>query len=220
MSFLSLLNEKLNEHHLLTHCFYKAWNKGELSKTTLQTYAQEYYHHVAAFPRYLSAIHSHCADLETRQILLDNLIEEEQGEENHPELWQRFVEGLGVKRSDISAAPRLKETQALVEGYFDLVKADFATGLGALYAYERQTPEVSKSKIEGLKTFYGISDNRSLQFFTVHMEVDEWHSAECGALLEKLDDRNKTKAAEGAEQGAKLLWSFLDGMMDQHSEIN
>ena len=36
--------------------FYKAWNKGELSKTTLQTYAQEYYHHVAAFPRYLSAI--------------------------------------------------------------------------------------------------------------------------------------------------------------------
>ena len=63
-----------------------------------------------------------------------------------------------------------------MDGYYNLVKSDFATGLGALYAYERQTPEVSKSKIDGLKAHYGVTDDKSLQFFTVHMKADEWHS--------------------------------------------
>ncbi|WP_255586014.1 hypothetical protein [Wolbachia endosymbiont of Mansonella ozzardi] len=35
-----------------------------------------------------------------RQVLLGNLIEE-QGDENHPELWQHFAEGLGVSRSNL-----------------------------------------------------------------------------------------------------------------------
>jgi pyrroloquinoline-quinone synthase len=42
------------------------------------------------FPRYLSALHSRCEDLETRQVLLENLIDEECRAENHPELWPRL----------------------------------------------------------------------------------------------------------------------------------
>jgi pyrroloquinoline-quinone synthase len=63
----------------------------------LQTYAKEYYYHVAAFPRYISSIHSLCPELKARQILLGNLVEEEQGEENHPELWNVSPKGLGVQ---------------------------------------------------------------------------------------------------------------------------
>ncbi|MEG8230345.1 iron-containing redox enzyme family protein [Candidatus Rickettsia tasmanensis] len=63
---------------------------GKLTQSTLQIYEKEYYHHVTAFPRYISAIHSKCSDIQARQILLGNLIEEEQGEENHPELWKSF----------------------------------------------------------------------------------------------------------------------------------
>ena len=29
-------------------------------------------------------------------MLLDNLIDEEKGSENHPELWMRFAEGMGI----------------------------------------------------------------------------------------------------------------------------
>ncbi|HJD53899.1 MAG TPA: hypothetical protein LFW11_00625 [Rickettsia endosymbiont of Proechinophthirus fluctus] len=60
---------------------------GKLTHSTLQIYTKEYYiitlqlSHVI-----LSAIHSKCSDIQARQILLGNLIEEEQGEENHPEL--------------------------------------------------------------------------------------------------------------------------------------
>ncbi len=53
----------------------------------------------------------------------------------------------------------------LVDGYFGIVRSNFAIGLGALYAYERQALKVSKSKIEGLKKHYLINDGRSSPIF-------------------------------------------------------
>ncbi len=217
MTLSESLHQQLNHWHLLNHPFYQAWNEGALRKETLQIYAMEYYHHVAAFPRYISSIHSLCPTLKMRQVLLDNLLEEEKGEDNHPELWQRFAEGVGVSRANLSQSPQLKTTDALVEGYFDLTRSDFSTGLGALYAYERQTPDVAHSKIEGLKKHYDIEDKRTLQFFNVHKEADEWHAAEIASLLNDLGQADQEKASQGAERGAKLLWGFLDGMMVIHA---
>src|SRR5438445_12930830 len=94
------LDEIIEERHLLKQPFCRAWTEGRLSMDALRGYAGQYYKHVAAFPTYLSAIHSHTKDLPTRQYLLENLIDEERGDENHPELWLRFAEGLGVKRED------------------------------------------------------------------------------------------------------------------------
>lgn len=217
MTICQILNSSLESLHLLKHPFYQAWNEGHLSIQTLKTYAKEYYHHVAAFPRYISQIHTLCSDIKARQILLENLIDEEQGKDNHPDLWMRFAEGLGISREEIDQPALLPTTSDLVEGYFDLVKTDYATGLGALYAYERQTPAVSLSKIEGLKKHYAITDERTLEFFTVHQKTDEWHTAELGGLLEKLSPAEQEKSAQGAQKGAHLLWSFLDGMMTVHA---
>lgn len=203
--------------HLLKHQFYQSWNEGNLSLEALRVYAKEYYHHVHAFPRYISSIHSLCLNLKIRQVLLGNLIEEEQSDENHPELWQRFAEGLGVSRSDLREDAQIKETQELVDGYFDIVRSGFAMGLEALYAYERQTPEVSKSKIDGLKKYYSIDDGRSIQFFTVHMDADEWHSEECANLIADLNEEEQGKVMQGAKKGAKLLCGFLDGMMNAYA---
>ncbi len=215
MDFMTRLNTALDEIHLLKHPFYQAWNAGTLPKAILQNYSTEYYHHVAAFPRYISQIHTNCRDIESRQILLGNLIEEEQGPENHPELWLRFVEGLGQSRSAVQTEPEFPKTQALVEGYFDLVKKDYATGLGALYAYERQTPEVAHSKIEGLEAHYDIHDEKTLSFFSVHEKADEWHREELVGLIEKMSEEQQQQVFNGAIEGAQLLWGFLDGMYEK-----
>src|SRR6266481_9100272 len=98
---IAVLDSMVFERSLLKHPFYQAWTAGTLSLERLQNYAVEYYPHVAAFPRYLSAIHSRCADIATRQALLENLIEEERGPENHPELWLRFAEAIGVTRERV-----------------------------------------------------------------------------------------------------------------------
>ena len=215
MSYLDTLHQELDQYHLLKHPFYQAWNNGELSINTLQIYAKEYYGHVAAFPRYISSIHSLCEKIEDRQILLENLIDEEQGVDNHPELWMQFAEGLGCSREDCQTQ-ELNSTKKLVNEYFDITRSGYASGLGALYAYERQTPEVAKSKIDGLQKFYNIKDEKTLKFFLVHMEADEWHTEECANLLNKMNPEEQQKALNGAVKGAQLLWNFLDEMQEIH----
>ena len=75
--FSKQLNEKLDKYHLLNHPFYKSWNDGKLTREIIKDYAEQYYQHVKAFPRYISATHSLCEDIEKRKILLENLHDEE-----------------------------------------------------------------------------------------------------------------------------------------------
>ena len=219
MNFINNMNNALEEFNLLKHPFYQAWSQGDLSKDILKLYAQQYYHHVATFPRYLSGIHSICPNIKHRQILLDNLVDEEKGEENHPELWLRFAESLGCNRISVTESKMRASTKELVDGYFNLVKDGFSVALGALYAYERQTPNIAQSKIDGLKKFYNIVDQEALKFFTVHVTADEWHADECADILSELDHEEQDKASAGAVVGAQLLWNFLDDMQEMRSVV-
>tara|TARA_B110000196_G_scaffold224601_1_gene193515 strand:- start:170 stop:505 length:336 start_codon:yes stop_codon:yes gene_type:complete len=95
--YLKQLDNKLDKFHLLKHPFYVAWNNGELTQEILQDYAEQYYQHIKAFPRYISATHSLCEDIEQRKILLDNLSDEENFEKDHPMLWKQFALEVGAR---------------------------------------------------------------------------------------------------------------------------
>jgi pyrroloquinoline-quinone synthase len=203
------------EYSMLKHPFYVAWTEGKLSKEVLAEYAKQYYAHVRAFPTYVSGVHSRCEDLSIRQQLLENLIEEERGEDNHPELWLRFAEGLGVAREDVREAELLPSTKDSVRRLQSLTQSeDYREGLSALLAYESQIPEVAQTKREGLKDFYGIADERAVSFFRVHESIDVLHQqVEMQILKDQCqtpDEQAKTISA--AREAAKALWSFLDGV--------
>lgn len=212
MSFIADLIERLQEKFLLKHEFYQAWVEGKLTLGCLQTYAEQYFHHEAMLPRYLSSTHTSCDDLSARQVLLENLVEEEQGDENHPELWLRFAEGVGTTRDRVKDADLLPETKNLIDTFMNLSRSSYAEGLGALYAYERQIPEVAESKIAGLKEHYGIEAEDAIKFFNVHLAVDVWHSDATRDLLEKLNEADQQKAALAACKAADALWNFLSGV--------
>ena len=76
---------------MLNHPFYKSWNDGKLTREIIKDYAEQYYQHVKAFPRYISATHSLCEDIEKRKILLENLQDEENRDGDHPKLWRNFA---------------------------------------------------------------------------------------------------------------------------------
>src|SRR5579863_5634943 len=154
---IASLNSLGAEMSLLKHPFYQQWTAGTLSAERLRNYAIQYYPHVAAFPRYLSALHSRCDDFETRQVLLENLIDEERGAENHPELWLKFARALGVPRDEVLSAEQLPVANALV-GTFDHLSRDLplAAGLSALFVYESQVAQVATAKLDGLHRFYGF----------------------------------------------------------------
>jgi len=219
--FISLLDEVIEKQHLLKHELYQMWNQGKLSLEMLQEYAQEYYLQVHYFPTYVSATHAACDDLEIRKMLLENLIEEEMGRANHPELWLRFAEGLGVKRNAVKEREHLGKTKESVSILKALARSENpAKGLAALYAYESQIPQVASTKIAGLKEFYNISSEAALSFFKVHEKADEIHSKVTKEALVKLceTDVQKQEALAAAATAVDALNLLLDGVYEEYCQ--
>ncbi|MGH9591586.1 MAG: CADD family putative folate metabolism protein [Bryobacteraceae bacterium] len=204
---------------LLSHPFYQSWSRGELTLETLRDYAQQYFRHVDAFPRYLSAAHSGTEDSAARRHILSNLMDEEAGNPNHPELWLQFAEGVGAKREEVKAAEPWAETNNLVDTLQDICRnRTTAEALAALYAYESQIPAVAESKIRGLQTFYGIQDSKSLAYFQVHIEADREHASVERSLLESyVNDANAPVVTEAVRETLGALWEMLSGVCRRHN---
>ena len=214
MDLLDRLDHMIDERHLLKHPFYTKWNEGTLPLEALQEYARQYYAFEAAFPRLLSAIHSRTEDAGVRQQLLDNLWDEEHGRDNHAELWLRFAEGIGVERHDVRTAKRNKATQALVDLYTDMSRtAPVPAAVAALYAYERQVPQVAGSKIDGLQRHYGVDDSRTTAFFAVHGVLDIEHSGAERKMLATLTvDADPRPVEDATRRALDAWWNFLSAV--------
>ena len=216
---LNQIDNDITDKHLLKHPFYLAWTRGELSKAALTDYARQYYHHVAAFPTYLSAVHANCDDQATRKQLLNNLIEEEAGSPNHPELWKKFARGLGVEDIDLAQTEKQPETKKLIEAFRSVCgQGSTAEGLGALYAYESQIPAICESKIDGLKKYYGFASPKHYEYFSVHIEADREHSAAEREMLSRyVEDRNFESVKASVNRVLDALWEMLSGVCRRHA---
>ena len=75
-------------------------------------------------------------------------------------------------------------------------------------------PEISETKKEGLKKFYGIDDENTLKFFTVHMHADKWHREVVRKLLIELSNtkKNQREILDAVENSLIVLNNFLSGM--------
>jgi pyrroloquinoline-quinone synthase len=216
---LDQIDHDIAKKHLLKHPFYLAWTRGELSREALTDYARQYYHHVAAFPTYLSAVHANCDDQATRKQILSNLIDEEAGSPNHPDLWKQFAAGLGVKDVDLARAEKQPETKNLIGTFRSVCGASpSAEGLAALYAYESQIPGICESKIDGLKKHYGFTDPKHYEYFNVHIEADRKHSAaERKMLGASIDDQNIDGVRASVGRVLDALWEMLSGVCRRHA---
>ena len=215
--FSEQLNKKLDEYHLLNHPFYKSWNEGKLTREIIKDYAEQYYQHVKAFPRYISATHSLCDDIEKRKILLENLQDEENRDGDHPKLWRNFAFAMGSNKKEIESVKEEKFTSELIENFFKNGRASYAEGLASLYTYERQIPEIAETKIKGLKNHYGVTSKEGLEFFAVHKAADVYHREACEKLLDDLSPEEQKKAEVSALSTAKYLWNFLSGIAEKHN---
>jgi pyrroloquinoline-quinone synthase len=216
---LGKIDNDVAEKHLLKHPFYLAWARGELSREALADYARQYYHHVAAFPTYLSAVHAKSDDQPTRKQILANLIDEEAGAPNHPELWKRFANALGVDDVDLAKTDQEPETENLIHTFRSVCgEASTAEGLAALYAYESQIPAICESKIDGLKRYYGFTDPEGYEYFSVHIDADREHSAaEREMLTAKIDNHNIDNVRASVSRVLDALWEMLSGVGRRHA---
>ncbi|HJU87615.1 MAG TPA: CADD family putative folate metabolism protein [Gemmatimonadota bacterium] len=219
MDPLNAIERLIEDRHVLKHPFYVAWREGTLPREALRTYAAQYYQHVRAFPTYISALHSRCEDLETRQALLENLRDEEEGRENHPVLWLRFAAAVGCADGEAETAELLPETADAIAAFRAAVGTGSVTrGLAALWAYESMVPVVAAEKIRGLVEHYGIAGSPGTDYFEVHRTLDVEHAAATRALVaRRVCEAAEAEEAElGAAQATAAVARILDGVCRVH----
>jgi len=215
--YLDKIDNDIVAKHLLKHPFYLAWTRGDLSKDALTDYAEQYYHHVAAFPTYLSAVHAKCDDQSSRKQILSNLIDEEAGSPNHPDLWKQFAKSFGIDDVDLAQTEKQPETKNLIDTFRSVCgERSTAEALAALYAYESQIPAICESKIDGLKKHYGFSDPKDYEYFSVHIEADREHSAVEREML-KIDNDNFETVRASVNHVLDALWEMLSGVCRRHA---
>ena len=210
-SVLEQVHARIAAQRLLDHPFYVAWSKGLLSCDVLRKYAEQYYHWVQAFPTWLSATHANSTDLAMRQEIVANLYDEEMGPENHPELWLRFCDALGLDREAVRRADLLPETREAIAAMRNVCRNEPAVaGLTALYAYESQQPEVMKTKREGLRDLYGVKTGHD--YFEVHETIDVAHSANERRVIAAHVAGHEEAALEATDVALTATYAMLDGI--------
>jgi len=214
-AFLSALEEGIARYDLLCHPYYKAWTAGELTRDDLREYASAYYQHVAAFPAYLSTLHSRLEDGELRRAVLRNLCDEEIEGRPHSELWLDFAEGMGADRGQVRQRQPLPEVRKLIAEFRRVAReGSTAEALATFYAYESQVPRVAKAKADGLAERYG-ADVKTCEYFNLHQFADVEHSDVWRELLSAEVASHSEQAGSAlaaAETAAQALWHVLDGM--------
>jgi len=216
--FFSKLEARIAKYDLLCHPFYQAWSQGKLTAADLREYAAEYYHHVAAFPSYLSAFHSRLEDGAVRKAVAENCADEEgvgsPDGRSHAVLWMDFAAGFGGSEQDVQDRRPVNEMLELLASFRRVAReGSSAEALAAFYAYESQVPRVAKEKSRGLKEMYG-ADSKTCRYFTLHTTADVRHSQVWKELLSKEvgDEDSASRALDAAESAAKALWTALDGI--------
>jgi pyrroloquinoline-quinone synthase len=213
MDFQEQLLAHIDAKHLLKHAFYQMWNEGTLPMEVMQKYAEQYYHLERAFPTFLSLMLQTCDDESVRASILDNFNDETGGALNHRELWLRFGEGIGATREDMKNSTPLPETQAAIDTFKALCSKNYLVGAAALAAYESQIPAIAAKKLEGLAQNYGIVDDRTREFFTVHGTMDVKHANVWWDMLKEAPETQKAELEAATREGAAALWNFLSGIL-------
>ncbi|HYK93688.1 MAG TPA: CADD family putative folate metabolism protein [Thermoplasmata archaeon] len=208
------IDRLLRQRHLLTHPFYTAWSRGEVSMETLREYAQQYYPFEANFPRYVAGTYAQLRDPAARRLMLENLMDEEGRHPTHPELWMDFARALGAPaRPSRFSEPSLLTRRLLSTYERFTLRGSAAAGLGALYAYEAQFPRVAAEKSRGLREQYGITSPAAHEFFRVHTMADVAHSAAERRALANAASASPSASREalaGARASLGAWWRFLD----------
>jgi pyrroloquinoline-quinone synthase len=221
VEFFEQLDARIAKYDLLCHPFYKAWSAGELTRTDLRQYAQDYYHHVEAFPSYLAALGMRLEEGELRRSVLANMCDEKGVEGRvgknsvpHSELWLDFAEGMGSSRNLEWHAPA-PEIRQLIRHFHQVASEGSAEeALAAFYAYESQVPHIAKEKERGLRESYG-ADDKTCGYFSLHATADVYHSKVWRKQLEKRiasHPEAADAALDAAENAARMLYEALDGI--------
>jgi len=201
MNLIKRIDEMIEERSLLKHPFYQMWSDGKLTLDSLSGYSKEYFQLVKAVPSFMTPIIEKAPNS-----VISELIDNQQEELIHIKSWIKFAEELGVSESELIHYEGLEKTRKSVLGLSELMNT-YEGGACAMYAFEKEIPKISQTKLDGLAEFYGMSNEEATEYFKLHTEADIRHAASWKNILEKTstDSNNLIRIADKSISAQNLL---------------
>lgn len=207
MNLIRRIDGIIEKNSLLKHPFYRMWSDGNLTQPMLAGYSKEYYQLVKAVPLYVESILDEVSQSES---LESNMREEYE----HIPLWEEFAVGLGVPREELVSYEGLEKTRSAVSTLYDLMNG--STGAAAMYSLEKEIPQISRTKMEGLREFYGMDEHT--EYFAQHMEADVRHAEDWRRMLES--GYNNESQVQAAEESVMAQNRLLDACYETYCGNN
>ena len=209
MNLIQKIDQIIEERSLLKHPFYEMWSDGKLTQESLAGYSKEYFQLVKAVPEFMTPIIEKAPNS-----VITELIENQQEESDHIKPWISFAGELGISEDELISYSGLDKTKKAVSDLSELMNT-FDGGACAMYAFEKEIPKISQTKLDGLSEFYQITNDNATEYFKLHTEADIRHTASWKNILEKsnADTSNLIEIAEKSVSAQNLL---LDSCYDEY----
>ncbi len=209
MNVIKRIDAMIEERSLLKHPFYQMWSDGKLTQESLAGYSKEYFQLVKAVPFFMAPIIEKAPDL-----VVSELIANQQEESEHVKPWINFAGELGVSEDELIQYTGLTKTQKAVSDLNELMNT-YESGACAMYAFEKEIPKISQTKLDGLAEFYGMTNNESTEYFKLHTEADIRHAASWKNILKK-SSANSNNLLEIAEKSVSAQNLLLDSCYEEY----
>ena len=201
MNLIKRIDQMIEERSLLKHPFYEMWSDGKLTLDSLTGYSKEYFQLVKAVPEFMAPIIAKAPQSE-----VDELVSNQKEESDHIQPWISFAGALGITKEELVQYEGLPKTRQAVSDLSDLMNT-YEGGSCAMYAFEKEIPKISQTKLEGLAEFYGLSSDDATKYFKLHTEADIRHAAAWRHILENTstDQDNLIEIADKSISAQNLL---------------
>lgn len=210
MNIVERIDSEIEKHSLLKHPFYQMWSEGKLTIDHLKGYSKEYFQLVKAVPGFVGNIAS-AAPSDDK-----NIAGNAKEEAEHVAPWIRFSNSLGVDSTDLQTYVGESKTNAAVEAMQKLSLSSFETAVAAMYAYEAELPKISRTKIDGLKKFYGLASKDATEYFEIHEEADVRHAQVWRDILQRIPPERQDAAINAAVESLNAQNLLLDSVQEKY----
>jgi pyrroloquinoline-quinone synthase len=208
------IDYEIEKRSLLKHRFYQMWSEGKLTFNHLQGYSKEYFQLVKVVPKFVENILNMVIDPSLKRDVNQNLKEEYE----HIEPWIKFSAAMGVQRNELTTYKGQNETNMAVYTLTQLTELSLEEAVAAMYAYEKELPKISRSKIDGLNKFYGVKSNDATKYFEIHEEVDLRHSEVWKNILQTIPEDKQKHAFNSAINSLEAQNKLLDSVQKNYVE--